>query len=339
MNESPDLNGTERSDMEGKMLQLIIVLALVLSGFAGCLEEESGNDDDDNVPSSIPAPLWEVGKFWVYAFATPDETDIAARMVVAPDDGTNHLIGAASAEEARRHAILNYNPLLGRVELGNFSVYENGEPQSLFLFPLSVGNTWTFNFLEVEGWQASVESIRKASIPAMGDTILVNIRATAPGGETMEYSFDVTAGWVHLMRAWTASGDTIVNMTLVSHGSGHSGTVYFMRGYNHFDETYSAPAVDVYDTFLDSGHPDHGAFDTLVIYLNYRIGSGSSGSMTLKDNEAAEAYTKTWTAEETDNQLDSVVDHSGEYSVTVNLEGSCDLRVRIAGGIMYSWDV
>ncbi len=155
----------------------------------------------------------------------------------------------------------------------------------------------------------------------------------------MEYSFDLAAGWIHLMRAWTPSGDTLVNMTLVSHGSGHTGTVYFMRGYNHFDEVYSSPAVDVYDTFLDSGHPDHADFDTLVIYLNYRIGGGSSGSLSVKDNTATEAFSKTWTAEETDNHLAAIADQSGEYSVTVNLEGSCDLRVRIAGGIMYSWDV
>lgn len=335
---APIFNLNGEGHMEGKMPQLILILVLVLSGLTGCMEEESGDDNDD-VPSSVSAPVWTVGKFWVYAFTTPDETDLVTRMVVAPDDGTNHNVGAASPEEARRHAILNYNPLLGRVELGNFSVYENGEPQKLFDFPLRVGNTWAFSFLGVEGWQATVQSIQEATIPAMGETVLVNIRAQGPGGEVMEYSFDVAAGWVHLMRAWTSTGDTIVNMTLVSHGSGHSGTVSFMRGLNLYDETYSAPAVDVYDTFLDSGHPDHGDFDTLVIYLNYRIGGGSSGSLSIKDNGASEVYTSTWTAEETDNDLDDIADESGEYSVTVNLEGSCDLRVRIAGGIMYTWDV
>jgi len=319
-----------------------MILALILTGISGCLDEENGSDDKD-LPSTVQAPVWEVGKYWVYAFTTPDEEDIATRMVVAPDDGTNHLVGAASAEEARRHAILNYNPILGRVELNNFSVYENGEPQPLFMFPLQKGNSWSFSFLGVENWQATVVSIEKADIPSMGEPIIVSIHADAPGGEIMDYSYDMNAGWVHLMRATDAQGETIVNMTLTSYGTGHSGQVYFMRGANHFDERYSSspgsPVVDVYDTFVDSGHPDHGDFDTLVIYLNYRIGESSGGSLSIKDHASNEVYSRIWSSQGEDNDLDDIEDEAGEYSVTVNLDGSCDLRVRIAGGIMYSWDV
>lgn len=328
--------------MNRQFLAHMLILLLILSGIAGCLDDE-GSDNDDDVPSTIQAPVWETGKYWVYAFTTPDETDIATRLVVAPDDGVNHQIGAASEEEARRHAVLNYNPLLGRVEMNNFSVYENGEPQPLFQFPLKRGNTWSFSFLGVENWLARVESIESTFIPATGDTIIVDIHAEAPGGEVMDYSFDVSAGWVHLIRARDSSGTMIVNMTLVSHGTGYSGQVHFMRGLNLFDETYSSspasPVVDAYDTYLDSGHPDHGDFDTLVIYMNILIGESSGGSLSIKDHASDEAFVRPFSSSENTNELREIEDQAGEYSVTVNLQGSCELRVRIAGGIMYTWDV
>jgi hypothetical protein len=327
--------------MKRNTLQPLLILLLILTGLTGCLGDDDDSDDEDT-PSTIQAPVWEVGKFWVYAFTTPEETDIATRLVVAPDDGTNHLVGAASAEEARRHAILNYNPLLGRVELNNFSVYEEGQPQPLFHFPLKKGDSWSFSFLGVSGWEARVGSIKRVSIPSMGETVIVDIHAEAPGGEVMDYSFDTAAGWVHLMRAKDASNNTIVNMSLVSHGSGYSGQVHFMRGLDLFDRIYTSnggPVVDVYDTFLDSGHPDHGDFDTLVIFLQYRIGESSGGSLSIKDHASNEVFIRTFSSEQNKDELSEIEDEAGEYGVTVNLEGSCDLRVRVAGGIMYNWDV
>lgn len=339
------INRREEWDtMNRQFLPYMLMLLLLLSGITGCLDDE-GSDDDDDVPSSISAPTWEPGKFWVYAFTTPDETDVASRLVVGPDsdDGVNHQIGTADPMEARRHAVLNYDPLLGRVEKTNFSVYENGEPQPLFQFPLKKGNTWSFSFLGVENWEVRVESIERTFIPATGDTIIVDIHAEAPGGEVMDYSFDVSAGWVHLIRAWDPSGTMIVNMTLVSHGTGYSGQIHFMRGLNLFDESYSSspgsPVVEAYDTYLDSGHPSHGDFDTLVIYLNIHIGESSGGSLSIKDHTSNEAFIRSFSTSEDTNELHEIEDQAGEYSVTVNLDGSCELRVRIAGGIMYTWDV
>jgi len=322
--------------------QLVFILFMISFSIAGCLEDDD-NGKDGSVPSVIQAPVWMPGNYWIYYFTTQDDTDIATRMVVAPDDGTNYLVGTASAEEARRHAVLNYNPLLGRVELNNFSVYEEGEPQPLFMFPLEKGKSWSFSFLDVEGWQASVESIEKVNIPAMGETVIVNIHAEAPGGEVMDYSFDMAAGWVHLMRARDNTGGIIVNMTLISYGSGFSGEVHFMRGLDLFDEEYSSsagsPVVDVYDTFLDSGHPDHGDFDTLVIYLNIRIGGSSGGFFSLKDHASNEVFLRTFSSNENTNELHEVEDEAGEYEINVNLDGNCDLRIRIAGGIWDTWTV
>ena len=319
---------------------ILLLICLLLSAFSGCLDDENNGDDDD-IPTSIPAPTWEPGKFWVYAFTTPDEIDIATRMVVAQDDGTNHQVGTANMDEAMRHAVLNYNPLLGRVELNNFSVYENGELQTLFQFPLTKDSSWSFSFLGVEGWEARVESITRTTIPATGSTIIVDIRATAPGGEVMDYSFDVAAGWVHLMRAYNVDGSTLVNMTLVSHGSGHTGEAYFIRARDLLDESYSSPppVVELYDTFLDSGHPTDGDFDRLIIYLNIQAGGGSSGSLTLRDHSSAIGYNFIINEDSNGNHIDDIEDQSGEWTLEVNLEGSTSVRIRIAGGIWNIWTV
>lgn len=335
------MNGNGPIGTTVKQYAIFIFIILLLAAAPGCLDDD--DDDDAKVPASIPAPKWEVGMFWVYAFTTPDETDLVTRMVVAPDDGENHLVGTPSEEEARRHGVLNYNPLLGRVRLGSFSVYEAGVPQPLFLFPLTRDARWTFSFLGVSGWQARVESITRTVIPATGETVIVAIRAEGPGGEVMEYSFDTSAGWVHLMRARHADGTVMVNMTLVSHGSGFSGTAYFIRGYDLFDHEYAStplnPVVSVYDSFLDAGHPRHGAFDRLIIFLNANVQSNSGGTLALRDHASTTAWLKTIGPNTRGTSLDDIPNVSGNWTLEVNLEGNTHVRLRVAGGIWYQWDV
>ena len=326
--------------MKNRLLPMLLILSIFIPALTGCIDDD---DDEDSVPSTIHAPVWEPGKFWIYVFSTPDEMDIATRMVVAPDDGTNHLVGAADPNDARLHGVLNYNPLLGRIRMEDFGVYEKGVPQPLFTFPMKKGTTWNFSFLDVDGWEAKVESIKKADIPASGKTIIVGIHAEAPGGEVMDYSFDTSAGWVHLMRARDSQGNPMVNMTLVSHGSGYSGEVYFIRGRDLYDEDYSStpasPLVDVYDTFLDEGHPKYGDFDRLIIYLNVRTKENSGGSLTLRDHESTAAYHFVITPERNGNHIDDIPDESGNWTLVVNLDGNSYLRIRVAGGIWDTWEV
>ena len=78
--------------MRNRSIILSLIAVLIVLPFTGCLDNGNG-DDEDTVPDSIPAPTWQPGKFWIYAFTTPDDEDIASRLVVAPDDGTNHLVG------------------------------------------------------------------------------------------------------------------------------------------------------------------------------------------------------------------------------------------------------
>ena len=53
------------------------------------------------------------------------------RLVVATtdveEDGTAYMLAISSIGEARRHAVLNHNPFLGRITHEHLSPFENGE--------------------------------------------------------------------------------------------------------------------------------------------------------------------------------------------------------------------
>jgi len=315
----------------------IILLAAALTGCVG------PDSDEDSAPSQINAPVWNVGHYWIYTFSTPDIQNTVCRMVVAPDDGTNHLVGAASLYEAQLHAVLNFNPVLGRVKLGDYSVYEKGKPQPLFSFPLKEGKAWNYSFLDVDRWDAKVTSIQRADIPGSGKTNLAYISATGSGGEKLDYIYDSSAGWLRSMTFVDSVGTTRLQMTMVSCGEGYNGTVYFIRAGDLFDREYTStpgsPVADVYDTFVDQGHPKYGPWDHLIYFLNIDTKDNSGGSVAFRDHAGETAFQRTIGPDTNENTLGSIPSESGNWTVVTNLDGNAYLRVRIAGGITYSWDV
>ena len=84
-------------------------------------------------------PIWETGQWWLYTFSTPDYSDDTARLVVAStseEDGTAYMLAISSLTEARRHAVLNHNPFLGRINHSDLGAFENGASQQVLSFPL-----------------------------------------------------------------------------------------------------------------------------------------------------------------------------------------------------------
>ena len=72
------------------------------------------------------------GDWWLYTFSTPDYSDDTARLVVAStseEDGTAYMLAISSLTEARRHAVLNHNPFLGRITHSDL-VLSKTEPPS-----------------------------------------------------------------------------------------------------------------------------------------------------------------------------------------------------------------
>ncbi|UCF08811.1 MAG: hypothetical protein JSW28_03720, partial [Thermoplasmata archaeon] len=270
-------------------------------------------------------------------------SDVLSRIVVASEDGTDYSIGVASRLDAQRHAVLNYNPMLGRIKVDSLSLYEKGFPQPLFNFPLKKDARWSFSIFNVDDFSAKVTGIRKADLPGGGSTVLVDIRASAPSGAQLTYSYDTEAQWVSSLVLEDSSENKLLEMTLVSHGQGFKGDVYFIRGVDIFDEVYSSargsPEVEFYNSFIDQGHPNWGTFNDLIYYYNIVTGDNAGGTLTITDPASDESVRHGFGSNTVESTLGTIPSDSGEWKVQLVLTGEADLDLRIAGGIEYIWTV
>ena len=313
--------------------QRIIVLAfsviLLGTSFGGCLGDRLISDDGDSV--SISAPIWNKGYYWEYAIKTAD-IEISTTMIVAVDDDSNdYYIGTASQIDAKRHAVLNYNPALGRVQMSDFSIYENNVAQLLFDFPLEKNKDWSFSLYGKGGFAATVVDIQ---------TDRAEIVATNSDGAKIEYNFDVETEWIDSFVFTESTGETVLEMQLAKHGNDYTGNSYFCRGGDLYDEEFIGPDFGYYDTeFANEGHERYGPWDYIVYYLEAEIGDSNNdgGEWFLSDHESTDPLLETITV--TKNELGTVTGTSGNWTLEISLSGDADVRIRIAGAIEYSYAV
>ena len=313
--------------------QRIIVLAfsviLLGTSFGGCLGDRLISDDGDDV--SISAPVWNKGYYWEYGIKTSD-IEISTTMIVAIDDDSNdYYIGTASLIDAKRHAVLNYNPALGRVQISDFSIYENNIAQILFDFPLEKNKEWSFSLYGKDGFSATVVDIQADR---------ADIVATSSDGAKIEYNFDVDAKWINSFIFTESTGENILEMQLAKHGNDYTGNSYFCRGGDLYDEEFIGPDFGYYDTeFANGGHERYGPWDYVVYYLEAEIGSGSGGELILRDHESTDILVETFSPGNSKNELGTVMGTSGNWTLEISLSGDADVRIRIAGAIEYSYAV
>lgn len=323
---------------------VIIILILLIVVFAGVylVGKELSSSWFDSSKEEISAPSWEPGQYWVYSFTTPEVMDAGSRMVVSHIDDPNYMVGIASRIDAQRHAVLNYNPMLGRITVDSLETYEEGVPQPLFSFPLEKDNSWSFSFFKVQNFNAKVKSIENLIYPE-GETTIVNIEASASTGEKLTYSYDRAAEWIRHLTLVDSEGNYALQMNLVSYGTNFTGEIYFVRGVDVFDEEYSSsqgsPLIDIYDTFIDQGHPNWGPFDSLIYYYEVYTQDASSGTLTVRDHRSETKLRRVFGPNILENTLGKIPSEAGEWSVTVSLTGDSYLRLRMAGGIEYIWTV
>ena len=143
-------------------------LLMLLLPLSGCLEGPRVQSNDSTTEDQLLLPEWEVGDYWLYTFITPQFGEDSARLVVAESDNESGLyqLGISSLRESQRHAVINHNPFLGRVTMDGLSVYENGDPQSVFNFPWSVGDEWSFTLLG-QDWMAETVNIYNGDIDVL----------------------------------------------------------------------------------------------------------------------------------------------------------------------------
>lgn len=311
-----------------------ILMVLLASSLSGC----SGGPSDDGGSSSdmFGVPIWETGDWWLYTFSTPDYSDDTARLVVASDseeDGTAYMLAISSLTEARRHAVLNHNPFLGRITHSELGAFENGVAQPVLSFPIEEGNSWSFTLFSME-WEAFVSDIS-------GNMAV--IIASSSDGSRLDYVFDNEVGYFYSFTWKDPMGNSNLRMMLSDSGSGHSGDVYFVRGGDLFSDTWEDPGndVEIRDTFLVNDHPSDGEWDEMIYFIDADCGSGSSISMTLRDHTSISALERIWGPGASEmGTLGTIPYPSGEYTLTATFTGgSTFLRVRIAGGITQSWSL
>jgi hypothetical protein len=293
----------------------------------------------DSPPEEIGLPEWEEGRFWTYSFRTPQIEDMVSRIVVASGTESEYNVGVSSRVDAQRHGVLNYNPILGRVVKEDLGVYEQGIPQSLFSFPLKRGKQWSFSMFGVTEFSARVKDIRVADLPDGETTYIVDIEATSSGNQKIQYTYDSKAKWIGYLNYEAASSQPQIEMNLISYGKGFTGNVFFVRGVDLYDSQYSAPEAEIRNTLI-SGHPQWGPFDSLIYYFEITTGSGSSGTLILKDpSSPIEAMRRIFGPNLFESTLGTIPSPSEELTTQVTLTGEADLRLRIAGGIEYIWNV
>ena len=310
-----------------KIISIAFVAILLGTTLGGCIGNRLFSTDENSTP--ITSPIWTKGDFWEYSIRTPG-LEISTTMVVSiDDDDTDYYIGTGSLEDAKRHAVLNYNPAIGRVQMSNFAIYEKNIPQLLLDFPLEKDKGWTFGLYGKEQFNAIVTDVQENR---------ANMVATSSDGARIDYTFDKEARWLSNFTFTDSNGETILEMKLANYGKGFTGNSYFCRGGDLYDEQFTGPDFGYYDTeFANEGHELYGPWDYLVYYLEVEIGSSGSGELILRDHESTDILFKTFSPGQNGNELGTVMGTSGNWTLEIALSGSADVRLLVAGAIQYSW--
>jgi len=316
----------------------LMALLMLSISLAGCINIGDSTRQNQNQPDLSNAATWQIGQWWLYTFSTPEWEDDSARLVVAEDDaedGTAYMLAISSEREAKRHAVLNHNPFLGRMTHDNLSAYENGEPQSVLNFPLTDGKSWAFTLFGID-WETEVIGVN-------GGTATMS--ATSSDGQVLTYTYDGWAGFIGSLTWYDSSDMLQLRMVLTGNGFGHQGNVWFIRAGDIFadewDHGAGAPDVEITDSFFVGNHPSQGPYDEMIYWLDAEMGGGpSSGTLTLRDHNSASALTRQWGAgaKESGN-LGTIPYPSGEYTLTITQTGDSYIRLIVAGGLTNSWEL
>ena len=243
------------------------------------------------------------------------------------------MLSISSLTEARRHAVLNHNPFLGRITHSDLSAYENGIPQPVLSFPLESGKSWAYTLFNIE-WSANVVSIE--------ENIAV-IQASSSDGSKLIYSYDSEIKFFRTFSWSDMENIEQLKMMFVDKGDIFVGDTYFVRGGDLYSNTWQSngPDIEIEDSFLVNDHPNDGEWDEMIYFLDAECGSGSSSiTLTLRDHLSATALFRTYGPGSSElGSLGTIPYPTEEYTLTVTKTGDSMLRLIFAGGITQSWSL
>ena len=191
-----------------RLLTVVLAITVASSAVSGCLGGmDSASSSDSQI---VEAPQWMVGQWWMYVFSTPEYGDTTTTLIVTETDaeeGTAYMLGISSQDEARKHAVLNFNPFLGRITHDNLSVFESGDARQVFVFPLEKGNEWNFSLFGHDTWQAEVLDVSSG---------IAMVSAFSQSGGTITYAFNAAFGFLSNFIWEDADGTIRMQMTSAS---------------------------------------------------------------------------------------------------------------------------
>lgn len=238
-----------------RTVTVFVILAMVLAGCSG------GSADGDratptttprpDVQIAAPLPDWQVGQGWRYVVDVPGQQTHTFTMMVAEKQGDLWVVGADNRTQAVHHAVYSTNPVLGRIGTQTLSPFQDGEPVSMYRFPLTDGKQWSAAFF---GESMSFQSEFAGDIllqPSLGLGDFVEgfrLTASGPSGTTVLYDYVEAAQWFTSFEVRDANGTRVLRLDLVEIVDSYSGPFHFFRGDDLLIETRSsepgAPVVE-----------------------------------------------------------------------------------------------
>jgi hypothetical protein len=251
--------------MQFKVIILIIAGMLITTGFLlsfGPVSDQINGDTSSDNNSNTDVPGWQKAEYWSYSVNSMYNEPAEIDMVVYDNSNGNYFVGTDSRDHALVHSVYNINPMLGRMTVDNLDVYENGEPKSLYQFPLTDGASWQ-NTLHEKSYDV------EASTSGDGEFSII---AVAEDGSILAYDYDPAVNWFTYFTIIDRNGNDIFSLELIEHGYDYKGTVYFMRATDLYSS--SSLATDNGE-FTVSGHSKYGDFDHIAVGIkstqNYRM--------------------------------------------------------------------
>ena len=169
---------------------------------------------------------------------------------------------------------------------------------------------------------------------------MVDVVADSSDGHHLTYAFSGRVGFLDSLVWMDDQGVEQLRMELTTR-TGYTGDVYFYQARDLLDSTYQENENDIYDSFLDSSHPDGNDWDALVWYLDVNIAQGGSGTLAMKDHQGASPLARAWGSGASEKgAIGTIPSLSGDYSLTITLRGqSSELHLKVAGVHHHAVDV
>jgi hypothetical protein len=315
---------------------VLIMLVFAIYSFSGLDQwTDETNEISDN---SISCPTWGVSDYWRYSIQTAHFQDTEALMVCYDDTGENYMLGIDDRDQALIHSLFNVNPMLGRITKTNLGIYENGIVKPMYQFPLYNNKMWKNTMFERE---LTVRSVFNENIQTyIGSLPGYEIIAQSENGFRVEYDYIPAVSWFTGFTVTDENGLVLYDLQLLEHSTGYHGTVYFMRGRDLYQNSYSSNGIDdptvVLENLEVSGHPNYGDFDFLAINIAVDV-EGDGWARVIVTNPSNEVVYKNDILEnKADFVFTEMPNMNGQWHVKYSLWTKANAQVIIAGVLEYS---